>query len=72
MGKPKYDPLIFGSIEVEEQVVKCKGSMYTREIRFNEYLMQCSTCGAIKKLSFMQYQCHNLNDLICGAILCQK
>ena len=72
MGNKKYDPLIFGTVNIGSQNKTCNGSMYlvTQDNYTFDVILQCSTCGVIKKLSFLSY--HLPETRICGATICQE
>jgi hypothetical protein len=77
MGNKKYDPLIFGTVNIVEQVKVCGGLMYlvTQDNWTHDVIIQCSTCGAIKKLSYISYLSGTTEppqQRICGATICQE
>ena len=72
MGNKKYDPLIFGTVEIKDNVKVCDGMMYKQviDVANSHVILQCSTCGALKQLSFLSY--HLPQQHICGATICQE
>jgi len=74
MTKQRYDPLIFGSVEIADQVVKCKGKMCYRahSCDYTTVMLQCTTCAAIMYISSMSYELWKYDrSTECGAI-CQE
>lgn len=68
----KHDPLIFGTVNIGSQNKTCDGIMYlvTQDNRTLDVILPCSTCSAVKKLSFLSY--HLPEAHICGATICQE
>jgi hypothetical protein len=72
MGNKKYDPLIFGTVDIKDKVKVCGGMMYkhAHDIMTSQIILMCTTCGAIKRMSFISY--HAPQQHICGATICQE
>lgn len=70
MGNKKYDPFIFGTVNINIPPKKCDGYMLLveRDTGFN-LMLRCSTCGAIRHMSAIEYlDTKYSRGVDCGAI----
>ena len=73
MGNKKYDPLIFGTVDIVEKKVTCPGHLFV--VEYNNFthrvFLACNTCNAILHTTQVDYYSRSY-PIVCGATICQE